>query len=172
MRMISRQESDDWLKAKFSKGFSWEAVKAAYPHYVTYLLPTDTGARTCIARMLSGYIDATEPGLLLVKEWGVWPSSENMALFDGYRKSLGESRCIHEAPGHLFDGSDLTSVECLLDLALYFLWNTLLVDGAGSMVAFTSHDEWFSVYMRDQSGFEEIKLWLDKMDLTLTSTQP
>ena len=177
MRMMSRQESDDWLKAKFHKGFSLRAPKVvypnyrAYPHYVTYLLPTDTGKKTGIARILSSNVDATEPGLLLATEWGIWPSSENMALFDGYRKSLGESRSIGEAPGHLFDGSELTSVECLLDFFLYFYWGGFLVEGTGSMVVVISHDELFAVYMKDQSRFEEIKLWLDNMNLESRSAQ-
>jgi hypothetical protein len=157
MKIVSPQKCQDWLKAKLARDFTWETVKAVYPHCVTYQSPSDTGKRTALARSLTGSIDTTESGLFWITAWGIFPSSENMALFEAYRKSLGESRAIQAAPGHIFDESDLEQLECLLDLALYFYWDACLFDGAGSIAARISHDECFSVYAKDGARLQDFE---------------
>jgi len=157
MKIVSRQECEDWLRLKHVHGFTWEALKAHYAHCITYELPSDTGRKTALSRVVIGSIPTWEQGLLWITDWSIFPSSENMALFDGYRKSLGESRAIQVAPGHLFDQVDLIQLECLLDLALYFYWDVSLFDGAGSIAIKTSHDEYFSIFGGDKirlQGFE------------------
>jgi hypothetical protein len=165
MKIVSRQECLEWLKTKFARDFTWESVKAVYPHHVSYLLPRDTGKKTSIARVLTGCVDATEPGLFWITGWSVFPTCQNMSLFDRYRQSLGESRPIHAAPGHVFGESDLWDVECLLDLVLYFYWDATLFECAGSIVVRISHDEWFSVYAKDKAGLQEAESRLERLEL-------
>jgi len=109
-----------------------------------------------LARALSTLVDCSSEALLWITEWGVFPSSENMALFDGYRRSLGEERSLHEAPGHLFHASDLQELECLLDLAIYFFWDASVF--AASVWLRVSHDEILSIHAKDELSlaiFEE-----------------
>ena len=88
-----------------------------------------------------------------------------MALFDGYRKSLGESRCIHAAPGHIFAESDLPQLECIIGLALYFYWDASLFDGLGTIVVRTSHDEWISIQAKDEAHLRTFRSNLDPLKL-------
>ncbi len=140
-------------------------MKGVYPHSVTYQLPSDTGKKTILGRVLAGSLDTTQPGLFWVTAWGIFPSSENMLLFDGYRKSLGESRSIYSAPGHIFVESDLQKVECLLDLALYVYWDASLFDGAGRIVVSMSHDECFSLYAKDKAQVQDFERNLERLKL-------
>jgi hypothetical protein len=88
-----------------------------------------------------------------------------MALFNGYRRSLGETRHVVDSPGHIFEQSDLQYLECLLDLALYFYWDSILIEGAGSLVVRTSHDEWFDVCSKDEVRLREVKGALERLKL-------
>ena len=163
MKIVTEQECQEWLKVSLTTDFSWETVRALYPHCVTYGVPSDTGKKTVLGRVLTGCVARPGAGLFWITGWGIFPSSENMVLFDGYRKSLGENRTIHAAPGHVFGESDLGTVECLLDLALYFYWDSSLFDGA--IVLRTSHDECFSVYARNKAHMQEISSNLDRLKL-------
>ncbi len=121
MKIISQRECEEWVKTKLGENLELASVLVGYTHSVTYHLPIDAGKKTALARVLSRSIDARQQGLLWITAWGIFPSSENMALFDAYRRSLGENRPIHETPGHVFDQSDLQQIECLLDLAPIFI---------------------------------------------------
>src|SRR6266849_7658506 len=129
MKLIAKSECGDWLKANIGSDFTAEKVEEEYPYGVAFLLPSDTGKKTALGRTLVGLLRVKSPGLFWITATGIWPSSENMALFDGYRRSFGEDRPIHVAPAHVFSGSDLTQLECLLDLALYFFWDSILFEG-------------------------------------------
>jgi hypothetical protein len=110
-------------------------------------------------------LQVKSPGLFWITATGIWPSSENMALFDGYRRSFGENRPIHAAPAHVFDGSDLVQLECLLDLALYFYWDSLLFEGPEGVAVKTSHDEYISVRAKDPDRLSRIERNLIELGL-------
>lgn len=172
MKVISKPECYDWLKANVGSDFTVENVEA-YPHGVTYLLPPDTGKKTALARALVGLLHVESPGLFWITATGVWPSSENMPLFEAYRRSLGEDRPIHAAPGHVFDGTHLTQLECLLDLALYFYWDSILTEGPQGIVIKTSHDEFISIHTKDRDRLSHIEralvdLSLERLDRSST----
>jgi hypothetical protein len=167
MKIISQQECQEWFKTKLAKDFSREAVEANYPDYVTYRLPIDTGKKTALARALTRSIDMSRAGLFWITSWGIYPSSENMGLFDGYRRFLGESRTINAAPGHIFDESEAEKLECLLDLAFYFYWDASLLDGAGTIAVRTSHDECFSVLGKNIAYLQDFESKLGRLELKL-----
>jgi hypothetical protein len=170
MKIISQRECQEWLKINLGKVLTWKNVEAEYAYSATYRLPVDTGQKTVFARVVSRNIDATRPGLLWFTEWGVFPSSQNPALFDGYRKSLGENRAIHEAPGHIFDASDLNQIECLFDLALYFYWDAILPEGGGTVAVKASHDEWVSIRAKDRARLAQFESDLDVLEFKRVPT--
>jgi hypothetical protein len=157
MNIISQNECRDWLKTNIGSDFTVEKVEKEYPCGVTYLLPSDTGKKTALGRMLVGLLHVRSSGLFWITAAGIWPTSENMALFDGYRKSFGENRPLHAAPGHVFSESDLKQVECLLDLALYFYWDSLLFEVTAGIAVKTSHDEYISVRAKDRDRLSQIE---------------
>lgn len=161
MKIISQNECQEWLETKLGENLTLEVD---YKHCLTYHSPNDSGKKTALARVLTHAIDARQPGLLWITAWGIFPSSENMALFDGYRRFLEEDRPIQAAPGHVFDQSDLQQIECLLALALYFYWDASLFNGADIAVK-TSHDEWISVYAKDEERLRQFKIDLQNLKL-------
>ena len=157
MKIISQAECEEWLAKNVAKGLSRKAVEAGYTHYVAYRLPVNTGSKTCLARFLTHFVDLGQRGLFWITDWGVFPSSQNMALFDAYRKSLGEDRAIHAAPGHIFDESDSQQVECLFDLALYFLWDVSVFEEAGIILVKTSRDEYVSIHAKEEARLRQFQ---------------
>ena len=148
MKIISELERKEWLSKRLQPVNLNDVTD--YKYSVTYHLPEDSGKKTALARAMTHSIEDSQPGLFWITAWGIFPSSENVALFDGYRRSLGEVRPIHEAPGHIFDTSDLRDLECLCDLALYFYWDASLFDGMNAIMVRTSHDETISIHARDK----------------------
>jgi hypothetical protein len=166
MKIISPQECNQWVRAKLGQDFALETFAPNFPHCVTYQLPVDTGKKSALARFLAGSVDTSTPGLFWITGWGIFPSSENMALFEGYRVFLGESRALDTAPGHINDESDLLKLECLLDLALYFYWDALLFDEVGSIAVRTSHDERLSIYGKSPERLNKLESDLGRLGLS------
>jgi hypothetical protein len=88
-----------------------------------------------------------------------------MALFDAYRISLGEYLAIHAAPGHIFDESDSQQVECLFDLALYFLWDVSVFDEAGIILVKASHDEYISIHAKEEARLRQFQDTFDRIEI-------
>lgn len=164
MKIVEDHECRGWLSGKLGSPFDWTTASDFYACKVTYLLSADAGRKTALARALSHLLDSSGMGLLWITEWGVFPSSENMALFDGYRRSLGDDRPLHAAPGHLFDAHERKEVECLIGLALYFFWDASIFD-AGSIWLELSHDEVFSVSARDDAALRSCEKVLSPFEL-------
>lgn len=154
MRIVTESECEAWIGRQSQGAFSWASLERRYSHVATYLTPVDTGRKTALARMLSSVANGSGESLLWIRQWGVFPSSENMALFEAYRRSLSEHRALAVAPGHVFQNSDLEAMECVLALVLYFFWDASLFAGADVWLRF-SHDEVFSIHARDKAVLTE-----------------
>jgi hypothetical protein len=153
------------LRMNVGDDFAVEAIEREYPYHADYLLPSDCGKKTALGRTLVGLMHVKVTGLFWITAAGIWPSSENMALFDAYRRSIEERRPLDAAPGHVFNNSDLTQIECLLDLTLYFSWDSLLFEGAGGVAVRTSHDEFIYVYSKDRDTLSQIERTLSGFGL-------
>ncbi len=150
MEIMSDTECENWLSAFIGRPFTWEVMKTLNPFSVAYRLPGDTGKKTALARLLLASIDLRVPGLFWITSWSVFPSSENMSLFEGYRRSLGESRPLYDAAGHVFAESEAQELECLMDLALYFYWDANIFCSDSTWIEF-SHDEVLVVHAKEES---------------------
>ena len=94
-----------------------------------------------------------------------------MVLFDGYRKSLGEERPLSMVPGHLFDGTEIREIECLIGLSLYFFWDASLFDVRGAFIIQISHDEFLSASANDAAHLKQFEdhiaaLRLQRLEVT------
>lgn len=139
MKCLANAECERWLRDRGALGEAGD-VHRHFGSRLAFALPQDSGRRTALARALAGAV-TDRPGLLWITGWGVWPSSENMRLFDMVRASFGESRQVHEANGHLFGRGDEGILECLLDCVLYFSWDAWLIDDSARSGVWMSHDE-------------------------------
>lgn len=149
MQSFSKDEAAQWLE-KLNISLSDTSWKQRYrDRLISFAIPADTGKRTALARLLAEVAANGSESLLWITGYGIWPSSEIMDLFDGYRKSIGESRSIHEAPFHIFSSQDLKQLECILAVTLYFLWDALVLNHLQGVLIEISHDEIIDISATD-----------------------
>lgn len=101
--------------------------------------------------------------MLWINEWGIWPSSENMGLFDLLRHAVAEARPIWEASGHLFEEDENELLSSFLSVTLYFIWGAMLVEPALKRVWTISHDEWIGVKSESVDPIKEATDLFDRM---------
>ena len=165
MRILSSQEGKLWLSANADR-VSEVDTASSLPFSVSYELPKDTGRKTMLARCLAELlVNRADESFLWITDWGAWPNLSNMDLFYGYRKSLGENRPLIEAPFHVFRQSDVEKFGSLLDLSLYFLWDSVLGASGWDVAVSTSHDETIEIHTRQASEINEITSALDGLEL-------
>lgn len=163
MRLLSRTECEQWLRVNLGDGFTKRTAEAAYEYSATYVVPNDAGVRTALARAVRYIVDVRQPALFWITTWGTFPSSENMAIFNGYRRGFGEKRGLSDVPGHVFTESDLEQLECLFGLALYFFWDASLFEGTGDVVIQISHDECVSVLAKNRADLKRYQDHIEPM---------
>ena len=110
-----------------------------------FRIPADAGARTSLVRQLTALFANDQPVCLHITAWGIWPSNQNMRLFETVRLGLGETRPLHEVPGHIFEPGELDSLEAVFCLIVYFLWDATLLSERGDVEVVVSHDEYVTV---------------------------
>ena|ERR1022692_387474 len=108
-------------------------------------VPPDSGRKIALARLISNLAPTGTDVLLWVTGWGVWPSCENWDLFYGYRRSLGETRRLIDAPLHVVGAEDRNSLVSLVSLVLLFGWDAQVVSRRRDFMLTISHDEWLEV---------------------------
>ena len=151
MQILDRKQSIDWLVAK---GLSVSENNPSFSQFYKVMdtrIPGDSGRKSAISRALVSQFDANGESLLWINEFGIWPSSEERNLFDGFRRSLGERRALHEAPGHLFSKSDLANVTSLLAMALYFIWGAVLYSPEKGLAIEIDHDEFIRIFTKNKN---------------------
>ncbi len=165
MKVLSRTETDTWVKKSLSHELDRGMLQSEFPCLTAYVLPADCGKKTGLSRALANLVNPSLPGLFWITGHGIWPSSENMDLFNGYRSSLGDRRSLQEAPGHTFERNDLAALQSLVALALYFFWDAYLIEGSRALVFRLSHDEFIDVYTTSRDRLNAIEKVLTKMEL-------
>jgi hypothetical protein len=132
-----------------------------------YSIPADSGAKCSLARLLRDLVFSGSPIFIYVTEWGVWPSAENLDLFDGYRRSLGEDRPLKLAPVHMFEDSDGSAFVSILSMVLYFVWGATVFDERGTVLVTLSHDEWIDIKAATSNAAARLSAGLEPMELEL-----
>lgn len=103
-------------------------------------IPSDAGKRIAlIASQFEHFRDEDEI-LIWITDWGVWPSSERLHIFDRLRLSYGEKRLLIEIPAHLVSKNEYEDGLSILTLAVLFLWDCYVLTKDGKFL-FYSHDE-------------------------------
>jgi hypothetical protein len=161
MKILSKEEGEKWLlenKLPIDIG----KLRFLYDTYIAYELPNppETGIQTWLAKrfveIIGEIVEVSE------NEGAFWifdrfPDDGNMNLFDGYRKSLNENRKLEEAPFHIFNKLDLVSLECLLDLTLFFGFFALLIFPGRKTVIYIQ-EEWFvDVSCESETDYEPFR---------------
>ena len=114
-----------------------------------FTIPPDSGKKTALARVVAAIFASLSAPTLYIPEWGVWPSSQNLDLFDSYRQAKGETRSLDEAPVHCFSSASEEAFLGILCLALYFVWDAEVFDRDDKCLISISHDEWLEIRTAD-----------------------
>jgi hypothetical protein len=139
MKFLTKKQSEDWLKSfnlNYFKDNLWISEART-----DFLIPSDSGKKTAIARLIATSFCEDAEGLLLITDWSIWPSSENLELFRLIRLALGESTSLNETPGHCFASNDRASLECFLDIILYYNWDAMIFTSPKKMTCKLTNDD-------------------------------
>jgi hypothetical protein len=107
-------------------------------------------ANVAVARKLASFLGPFKSCLLWIKEFGIWPSSENLHLYYRLRQSYGDYSELRAAPGHFFLGHELTDLVSYMDLAVQFGWGAHLLTAENWTYLWLSHDEWCLIESENQ----------------------
>jgi hypothetical protein len=147
MRAMSEDERDRFLH-EHAPGLQFVRLDKSFSHRE---VTSDVGRRCAYANMLTNHLITEEGSLacLDITDWEVWPSSQNMDLFNAYRRSLGESRQLHEAHFHVFRANEANEFRNILHLSLISLFDTAGASTTTDFRFYASHDEWIDVAWQD-----------------------
>jgi hypothetical protein len=140
VKIFTKEEAEIWMKSK-------SVDLAEYNLIQSEQIPNDSGRKNYISKKISNLKYGKEC-LLYINEYGIWPSSENMDLFNGYRKSIGINESLPEKSAHLIDVSENKELYCLLCMVLYFCWGALLIPENTNEMIRISHDEYIEVLVK------------------------
>lgn len=163
MLIIAKNETITWLTERRLLDREGQLLHDEFRMKLEYIIPGDSGKKTALSKIIASFFDNDVQALLWIYEFGIWPSCEDRNLFDGFRRSLGESQPISMKPGHIFSNSDLDSLASLLSMVLYFCWGAIVISTANDFVIKISHDEIINVFTKDQKTFSEIQGKLNKL---------
>ena len=150
MRIVDKSEVESWLS---KRGLLSPERKISIPKtfsFRSFPIPVDTGMKRFLSKTITNlYYAVGGEALLWISEYGIWPSAENLNLFYGFRKSLGEDASLYDEPGHLFAKEDLSAIDSLLCLTLYFFWGCMVAPPSCDFLICVSHDEMVDVFVRN-----------------------
>lgn len=142
MRFYTPAESEAWLserdrqKPDLNPEINRVRIDLPSPNYKTIF----------VAHWISSNLAYRRPVLLLVTEWGIWPSSESWHLYYKLRQTYGDNRLLHEAPGHLFLEHEAEDLASFLQLSILNGWGGYVLTEANYVNAFFSHDEYIEFF--------------------------
>lgn len=87
-----------------------------------YSIPPESGRQTALAKLLAYLRFRNTSACIYITCWSVF--TEHLDLFYGYRRSVGETRPLIEAPVHLFEAARKThlsvySASCSILLGMH-----------------------------------------------------
>jgi len=140
MKTLTKIEIADWCRRNLIPFDEFGRPKSIC-ETEGFKIPIDTGQRVALVKSHFQIFKDEEEILIWFTEWGVWPSSERMHIFDRFRLSYGENRPLIEAPGHVFNQEEVEDALSFITLGVVFLWDCYVVNRTGTKVLFYSHDE-------------------------------
>jgi hypothetical protein len=131
-----------------------------------YSSPLESGVQIALARLFAYWLFDDAPVCLYIVGWGV--ATEHQDLFYGYRRSLGETRSLSEAPIHIFGEGDENTFISLMSLVLFFSWDAWIFNNAKEILIRTSHDGWLEIRAKhDEAFLNHIATEMESYDVRL-----
>lgn len=70
----------------------------------------------------------------------------------GWRKSMGEPRVLHDAPGHLFESGERDDLAKVVAWAMCMRWEAYVAAKPNKFVISICHDDFLTLYSRSTPG--------------------
>jgi hypothetical protein len=119
-----------------------------------YSTPLKSGLQIALSKLFGYLLLRESPVCLYLTDWSI--GTEHFDLFEGYRRSLGETRPLIEAPVHVFQKGDEDTFISFLCLVFFFSWDAWVFDIPSTYVVRMSHDEWIEVRTSDRTLRENV----------------
>jgi hypothetical protein len=152
MRFYTNEECEAWLAGRARKKPELDDGLAALR--VKY--PPEPYRIFYYAKWISESLTQTRPALLWITEWGIWPSSENWHLYSKLRQTFGDSRLLHESPGHYFLNHETSDLASFLQIAMLNGWGGYVLTEADYVNVFFSHDEYIDFYSKHPENLPDV----------------
>ena len=155
MELLTGAEALQWLAAR---GVGMGPLKAVSGN--AFLANSAFGdlpaaKTTPVARGLAEWLCEFRPdrALVLITETGVWPSSENLRLYELLRRAHGHAGWSADAePGHLFHGNQRDDLMTLIEIALISGWDITAASEDGTRAFSFDHDGRFACRAESQAS--------------------
>ncbi len=156
MKIIDKKETMEWLSERGLLDSKGELSFSNYPEMLQFRIPGDSGKKNVLSRIITSIISPHGNGLIWIDEYGVWPSCEDMNLFNRFRMSFGEICELNEKPGHVFMKDEVPDVSSLIVLVLFFCWGAVIVSDNGKLIIRISHDEMIDFFAKDSESLKGV----------------
>jgi hypothetical protein len=153
MRFYTREESETWLCDRHRQ--KPNLIPSVLVERVSY--PREPYRAFFVAHWMATALTYGKPALLLVTEWGIWPSSENWHLYYKLRQTYGDNRLLGEAPGHLFLEHEVEDLASFLQLSMLNGWGGYVLPEANYVNAFFSHDEYIEFFAEHDENLADAR---------------
>jgi hypothetical protein len=141
MRTITRGQANQWCEThEIAVTDRFLPARPISAH--EFKIPKDAGERVYLVAKSMTSFETSKEILIWFDDWGVWPSSQRMHLFDRLRLSYGESRPLSVVPAQIFEQSEFEDVVSFVTLGVLFLFDCYVICSDGKEILFFSHDEW------------------------------
>jgi hypothetical protein len=170
MRILTKEDGCGLAKGKTLDTFiaqlsgQLELVKGAYS------IPIESGRQTALSKLFAYLLFRDSEVCVYITGWGV--ATEHLDLFYGYRRSVGETRRLIEAPVHLFEPTENEALISLLCIVFYFFWDAWVFDLGGRSLLRISHDGWLEIRVGDEKLIKDIAAALEDYKVSILVRQP
>ncbi len=145
MRFISPEGCRTWAREN-----SVALTEPGWP-CLRFAFPAEFYRVTWFAWYLRDVFSGTREVLLWVKEWGIWPSSENWNLYHRLREVQGNRESLQETSGHVFDAKELDDLATFLQVGILFGWDLSVLAVPDHARLFVSHDGYVELASTDEA---------------------
>jgi hypothetical protein len=131
MQVLTKDDAAGVLKVEVLDHWVRELVLQLKPAGTAYSVPPHSRAQTALAKFLACLLLRDSGVYVYLSRWSLHPNSEHLNLFYGYRRSVGETRPLSEAPVHFFDPAAREELASVLCMVFYFGWDAWIFDADG-----------------------------------------
>src|SRR5579864_8319910 len=165
MRILTKEEACKLLNDESLDAFVAQLSGQLRLVKGTFSAPVSSGKQIVVSKLFAYVMLKDSPVCLYLTGWGI--ATEHLDLFYGYRRSLGETRPLIEAPVHVFEKGDTDAFVSLLCVSLFFSWDAAVFDLAGKCLLQTSHDGWLEYRANDEAFVREVVAELERYQIPL-----